>query len=57
MKALGHSEELVHSSIRIAFGRMNQDEDVQIAAEEIINAVTELREKSLLHRTLSSDYA
>ena len=57
MKALGHSEELAHSSIRIAFGRMNQDEDVQIAAEEIINAVTELREKSLLHRTLSSDYA
>ena len=57
MKALGHSEELAHSSIRIAFGRMNQDEDVQIAAEEIINAVTELREKSLFHRTLSSDYA
>tara|TARA_B100000686_G_C16802464_1_gene987140 strand:+ start:3697 stop:4884 length:1188 start_codon:yes stop_codon:yes gene_type:complete len=57
MKALGHSEELAHSSIRIAFGRMNQDEDVQIAAEEIINAVTQLREKSLFHRTLSSDYA
>ena len=57
MKALGHSEEIAHSSIRIAFGRMNQDEDVQIAAEEIINPVTELREKSLLHRTLSSDYA
>lgn len=57
MKALGHSEELAHSSIRIAFGRMNQDEDVQIAAEEIINAVTELREKSLLYQTSSSDYA
>ena len=57
MKPLGHSEELAHSSIRIAFGRMNQDEDVQIAAEEIINAVTQLREKSLFHRTLSSDYA
>ncbi|MFL3050475.1 MAG: cysteine desulfurase family protein [Candidatus Neomarinimicrobiota bacterium] len=57
MKALGHSEELAHSSIRIAFGRMNQDEDVQIAADEIINAVTELRGKSLLYQTSRSDYA
>ena len=56
MKALGHSEELAHSSIRIAFGRMNQDEDVQIASEEIINAVKALRKKSLLYRTSSSDY-
>lgn len=50
MKALGHSEELAHSSIRIAFGRMNRDEDAEIAAREIISAVTSLREKSPFHR-------
>ena len=50
MKALGHSEEMAHSSIRIAFGRMNRDEDGEIATREIINAVTSLRGKSPFHR-------
>tara|TARA_B100000029_G_C17609848_1_gene969175 strand:+ start:24319 stop:25491 length:1173 start_codon:yes stop_codon:yes gene_type:complete len=51
LKALGHSEELAHSSIRIAFGRMNNNEDVKIAAEEIIKAVTFLREKSVFSKS------
>ncbi|MBH31165.1 MAG: IscS subfamily cysteine desulfurase [Candidatus Marinimicrobia bacterium] len=50
MKALGHSEEVAHSSIRIAFGRMNRDEDGELAAKEIINAVRSLRGKSPFHR-------
>ncbi len=50
MKALGHSEEVAHSSIRIAFGRMNRDEDGELATKEIINAVTSLREKSPFYR-------
>ena len=57
MKALGHSEELAHSSIRIAFGRMNKDEDAGIAAEEIIAAVTSLREKSPFHRAAHRQHA
>ena len=54
MKALGHSEELAHSSIRIAFGRMNNEEDVDIAATEIIDAVVTLREKSPFHHAIKS---
>jgi len=46
MKALGHSEELAHSSIRIAFGRMNEENDTDTAIKEIVNAVTSLRKKS-----------
>jgi cysteine desulfurase len=57
MKALGHSEELAHSSIRIAFGRMNKEDDTEIAAKEIIDAVTTLREKSPFHRTAKSQPA
>jgi len=51
---LGHSEELAHSSIRIAFGRMNKEDDAEIAAQEIIDAVMILREKSPFHRIAKS---
>ena len=57
MKALGHSEELAHSSIRIAFGRMNKEDDTEIAAKEIIDAVMTLREKSPFHPTAKSQPA
>ncbi len=57
MKALGHSEELAHSSIRIAFGRMNKEDDTEIAAKEIIDVVMTLREKSPFHRTAKSQPA
>tara|TARA_B100000953_G_scaffold103721_1_gene85025 strand:- start:91 stop:465 length:375 start_codon:yes stop_codon:yes gene_type:complete len=57
MKALGHSEELAHSSIRIAFGRMNKEDDAEIAAKEIIDAVMTLREKSPFHRIVKSQPA
>ena len=57
MKALGHSEELAHSSIRIAFGRMNKEDDTEIAAKEIIDAVITLRKKSPFHRTAKSQPA
>ena len=57
MKALGHSEELAHSSIRIAFGRMNKEDDVEIAAKEIIDAVMTLREKSPFHHIAKSQPA
>ncbi len=52
MKALGHSEELAHSSIRVAFGRFNNDEDAEIAMGEIVRAVKSLREKSPVWRLM-----
>ena len=51
MKALGYSEELAHSSIRIAFGRLNKEEDVDVALKEIIGSVTTLRKKSHVYKT------
>ena len=52
MKALGLSEELAHSSIRVGFGRFNTDEDAEIAIDEIVKAVKSLREKSPLWRLM-----
>ncbi|MCH7731101.1 MAG: IscS subfamily cysteine desulfurase [Candidatus Marinimicrobia bacterium] len=52
MKALGHSEELAHSSIRIGLGRFNTESDVELAIQEIVKAVISLREKSPLWRMM-----
>ncbi|MCH8069708.1 MAG: aminotransferase class V-fold PLP-dependent enzyme, partial [Candidatus Marinimicrobia bacterium] len=52
MKALGHSEELAHSSIRIGLGRFNNESDVELAIQEIVKAVNSLREKSPLWRMM-----
>ena len=42
--ALGHGEELAHSSIRIGLGRFNTEEEVRRSTEIISSAVRSLRE-------------
>lgn len=39
MKALGHSDTLAKASIRIGFGRLNTESDVDEALKEIVGAV------------------
>ena len=48
LRALGVSEELAHTSLRIGFGRFTTVEDVDIAAASIIHAVQKLRAMSPL---------
>lgn len=48
LRALGVEEELAHTSLRIGFGRMTTYEDVDYAADRIIEAVNQLREMSPL---------
>lgn len=44
--ALGLPRELAHSSLRISMGRFTTEHDVDSAAQKIIAAVTQLRERS-----------
>ena len=48
LRALGRSDELAHSSIRITLGRFTTEEEVDYAAELIKRKVTKLRELSPL---------
>ena len=48
LRALGVGEDLAHTSLRIGMGRFTTEEDVQIAADKIIKAVSRLREMSPL---------
>lgn len=48
LRALGVEEELAHTSLRIGFGRMTTFEDVDYAADRIIEAVNQLRHMSPL---------
>lgn len=48
LRALGVSEELSHTSLRISMGRFTTKEDLEEAARQIIKAVTRLREMSPL---------
>ncbi|MDP0563368.1 MAG: IscS subfamily cysteine desulfurase [Candidatus Endonucleobacter sp. (ex Gigantidas childressi)] len=48
LRALGLSDELAHSSLRFSFGRFTTLEEVDYAAEQVINAVNKLRELSPL---------
>ncbi len=43
LKAMGLADELAHSSLRISIGRFTSEEDVDRAADIIINAVSSLR--------------
>jgi len=45
---LGRNDELAHSSLRITFGRMTTEEEVQFAAELIKSKIGKLRELSPL---------
>ena len=48
LRALGRSDELAHSSIRITLGRFTTEEEVRYAAELVKNKVEKLRELSPL---------
>lgn len=48
LRALGRNDELAHSSLRITFGRMSTEEEVQFAAELIKSKIGKLRELSPL---------
>jgi cysteine desulfurase len=48
LKALGVGEDLAHTSLRIGFGRFTTKEEVDFAADKIIEAVNKLREMSPL---------
>jgi cysteine desulfurase len=49
LKALGVGEELAHSSIRLGLGRFTTQEEVDYAAERIVQVVSKLRELSPLY--------
>lgn len=48
LKAIGVSEDLAHTSLRLGVGRFTTEEEVDKAADQIIKAVTKLREMSPL---------
>jgi cysteine desulfurase len=49
LKALGVGDELAHSSIRFGLGRFNTQEEVDFVIEDVVKAVTHLREMSPLY--------
>ncbi|MBD1576684.1 IscS subfamily cysteine desulfurase [Vibrio sp. S11_S32] len=48
LRALGLEDELAHSSVRFSFGRFTTAEEIDYAVEQIIVAVTKLRDMSPL---------
>lgn len=48
LRALGVDEELAHTSLRIGIGRFTTEDEIDYAAETIINAVEKLRSLSPL---------
>ncbi|MFG0315263.1 MAG: aminotransferase class V-fold PLP-dependent enzyme, partial [Phycisphaerales bacterium] len=48
LKALGVGDDLAHSSLRISMGRWTTQEQIDYAADKIIEAVTKLRDLSPL---------
>ena len=48
LKALGHSDELAHSSIRFSIGRFTTEEEVDYAIQLLKNKIARLRELSPL---------
>jgi len=48
LRALGVEEELAHTSLRLGLGRFSTEADVDYAVEQIVQAVTRLREMSPL---------
>jgi len=49
LKALGAGDDLAHSSIRFGLGRFTTEEEVDYAAEKVIQVVKKLRELSPLY--------
>lgn len=49
LQAMGVGDELAHSSIRFGFGRFTTEDEVDQAADQVIQAVSKLRELSPLY--------
>ena len=49
LKAIGHSDELAYSTIRIGIGRFNTNEDIETAIEVISKVVNDLKIKRKNH--------
>ena len=49
LQAMDVGDELSHSSIRFGFGRFTTEEEVDFAADKVIDAVQKLRELSPLY--------
>lgn len=49
LQCMGVGDELAHSSIRFGFGRLTTEEDIDFAANQVIEAVKKLRELSPLY--------
>lgn len=48
LRALGVSEEMAHTSLRIGIGRFTTEEEIDISVEKIVEAVNKLRDLSPL---------
>jgi cysteine desulfurase len=57
LKALGVPDDLAHSSIRFGLGRFNTQEEVDFAVEEVVNAVSRLRDMSPAYELSKYDSA
>ncbi|MBM4158197.1 MAG: cysteine desulfurase [Ignavibacteria bacterium] len=47
LKAIGRSDELADSSIRISFGRFNTDEEVKYSIKRVVEGINKLRNRIL----------
>lgn len=50
LRAIGLEESLIHSSVRFGLGRFNTQEEIDTAADLVVEEVTQLREGSTLYR-------
>ena len=48
LRALGVEEDLAHTSLRIGFGRFTTEDEIDYAADRIVEAVQKLRNMSPL---------
>lgn len=48
LRALGVEEEMAHTSIRFGIGRFTTESEIDKAVEQVVSAVTRLREMSPL---------
>ena len=49
LRAIGVKDDMAHTSLRIGFGRFTTEDEVDFAADQVIAAVSKLRELSPLY--------